>query len=120
MNNTLKDYLKDEVDDKFYITNEKARNLIDKLIFDGELPIGEDVKESTSQQIIQKQLKQQIASQQRTEVYQHVIQKEPMLLKSQGSELERKTDIACTLMARDYKGFGNQEMNGVIEWKEIN
>ena len=26
--------------------------------------------------------------------------------------------IAHTLMARDYKGYGNQEMNGVIEWKK--
>ena len=24
-------------------------------------------------------------------------------------------DVAKTLMARDYKGFGNQAMNGVIE-----
>lgn len=27
------------------------------------------------------------------------------------------SSLAHTLMARDYKGFGNQEMNGVIEWK---
>ena len=26
-------------------------------------------------------------------------------------------DVAKTLCARDYKGFGNQSMNGVIEWK---
>jgi hypothetical protein len=29
-----------------------------------------------------------------------------------------ETDIATTLMARDYKGFGNQSMNGVIEWNK--
>ena len=40
-----------------------------------------------------------------------------MLLKNQGAELEKKTDIAAALMARDYKGFGNQATNGVIEWK---
>jgi len=33
--------------------------------------------------------------------------------------MERFTDIANTLMARDYKGFGNQAMNGVVEWKKI-
>lgn len=44
-------------------------------------------------------------------------QMEAVLLKSQGTELEKFTDIANTLMARDYKGFGNQGMNGVIEWK---
>lgn len=29
-----------------------------------------------------------------------------------------KNGLAPTLMARDYEGFGNQEMNGVIEWKQ--
>ena len=41
--------------------------------------------------------------------------KQPVLLKSQASELEGFTQIANTLMARDYKGFGNEAMNGVIE-----
>ena len=44
-------------------------------------------------------------------------QMEAVLLKNQGSELEKFTNVANTLMARDYKGFGNQGMNGVIEWK---
>ena len=44
-------------------------------------------------------------------------QMEPVLLKSQASEFEKFTDVANTLMARDSKGFGNQCMNGVIEWK---
>ena len=44
-------------------------------------------------------------------------QMETVLLKNQGTELEKKTDIATTLMARDYKGFGDQATNGVIEWK---
>lgn len=42
---------------------------------------------------------------------------ETLLLKNKGTELVRKTDIACTIISRDYKGFGNQPMNGVIEWK---
>lgn len=32
-------------------------------------------------------------------------------------EISRTTDIATTIMSRDYKGFGNQGMNGVVEWK---
>ena len=32
--------------------------------------------------------------------------------------MERETDVASTLMARDYKGFGNQAMTGVMEVKE--
>lgn len=32
---------------------------------------------------------------------------------------EGKIDIAHTLMARDYKGYGNKQLgNGVIEWHE--
>jgi hypothetical protein len=46
-------------------------------------------------------------------------QKEAVLLSNQGTKFERKTDIANCLMARDYKGFGNQEANGVIEkWQK--
>lgn len=45
-------------------------------------------------------------------------QMQAVLLKAQGSELDRFTDVGNTLMARDYKGFGNQCMNGVIEWKQ--
>jgi hypothetical protein len=42
-------------------------------------------------------------------------QMEAVLLSNQGSRFEKKTDIATCLMARDYKGIGNQQSNGVIE-----
>jgi len=32
--------------------------------------------------------------------------------------IERETDVASTLMARDGKGFGNQAMTGVLEWEK--
>lgn len=35
---TMKDYLEEEVDEKYYINNEKAQKLIDKLIDDGTIP----------------------------------------------------------------------------------
>ena len=44
-------------------------------------------------------------------------QTETLLLSNQATQIEKQIDIATTLMARDYKGFGNQPMNGVIEWK---
>lgn len=47
--------------------------------------------------------------------YQTSKQMVPVLLKKQCSEIEKVIAIANTLMARDYKGFGNQAMNGVIE-----
>lgn len=37
------------------------------------------------------------------------------LLSNQCGYFERETNIANTLCARDYKGFGNQKMNGVIK-----
>ena len=41
-----------------------------------------------------------------------------ILLSKQGNQIEKAADIASTLMARDYKGFGNQTTNGVLEWKK--
>lgn len=38
-----------------------------------------------------------------------------ILLSNNGTKYERTTDTAATLMARDYKGFGNQAMNAVVE-----
>ena len=35
---TMADYLEDEVDEKYYIDNEKTQRLIDQLIQDGDLP----------------------------------------------------------------------------------
>lgn len=40
-----------------------------------------------------------------------------LLLSNQGKKIERETEIATTLMARDYKGFGNQAMTAVMEIK---
>ena len=40
---------------------------------------------------------------------------EAVLLKEKGTVFEKKTDVAACLMARDYKGMGNQISNGVIE-----
>ena len=37
------------------------------------------------------------------------------LVTNKGEQFEKETDIANTLLARDYKGFGNQAMNAVIK-----
>ena len=72
----------------------------------------------TEQYVNRNQEKLQIVSRQDTTAeYQTCGRMETVLLKEQATEIDRKTDIATTLMARDYKGFGNQSMNGVIEWK---
>jgi DNA-cytosine methyltransferase len=119
---TMKDYLEDEVDEKYYIDNEKAQKLIDKLISDGTIPQNRTEQNRdvlTSQSTNLARLMSQIASRQDTMPESAISDRTvPVLLKSQGTELERFTDTAATLMARDYKGFGNQATNGVIEWKK--
>lgn len=40
------------------------------------------------------------------------------IVSEQGKKLEKTTDIAVCLTARDYKGFGNQAMTGVLVWKK--
>lgn len=121
----LKDYLEDNVDEKYYINNEKAEKLIQTLIDNGTLPdiIPKSRAEQsrlalTEQSTSQKNVLFQIVSQQdKTEEYLTRCRLETVLLKNQATEFEKQTDIATTLMARDYKGFGNQAGNGVIEWK---
>ena len=124
----MKDYLEDEVEEKFYINNEKAQKLIATLIENGTLPSRAELSRAEQSRLAltlaltnQEKIKSQIASvQDMTKESQLGEQKEAVLLKEQGSELEKFTDIASTLMARDYKGFGNQATNGVIEWKAEN
>lgn len=64
------------------------------------------------------QIYRTVSEQDMTVVSETARWKEPVYLKSQCGELECFTDIACTLMARDYKGSGNQRGNGVIELHE--
>ena len=72
----------------------------------------------TEQSISHNREKLQIVSQQdKTEEYPIRGQSETLLLSNQATQIENQIDVATTLMARDYKGFGNQPMNGVIEWK---
>ena len=45
--------------------------------------------------------------------------KEGVLVKNYAKEITKRTDIAGCLMARDYKGFGQQQMNAVVEDHKI-
>lgn len=119
----LKDYLEDNVDEKYYINNEKADKLIKQLIDNGTLPQNslnrqKDRLALTEQSISRSKEKLQTVSKQNTTAeYQTCGQTETLLLSNQATQFEKQIDIATTLMAMDYKGFGNQSMNGVIEWK---
>lgn len=41
------------------------------------------------------------------------------LVKNKGENFTKETEYANTLLARDYKGFGNQEMNCVVENNKV-
>ncbi len=116
----LKDYLEDDVDEKYYINNEKVDKLIKQLIDNGTLPQHnpESRLALTEQSISHSRKKLRTALRQGTTAESQTCgQTETLLLKNQATQIEKQIDIATTLMARDYKGFGNQSMNGVIEWK---
>ena len=74
----MKDVLEDEVDEKFYLSEEKTQQLI------------ATVSEKHSDKAV---------------------------VKMNRNEVKGENQLANTLLARDYKGFGNQDMNGVIEPK---
>jgi DNA (cytosine-5)-methyltransferase 1 len=122
---TMKDYLEDEVDEKYYINNEKAQKLIDELISSGKIDRQTD-NVLTEQSTIQTQEKSQtVLRQDTTQESATYVQTETWLLKNMGSVdrepiAEKRIDIACTLCARDYKGFNNYGNNGVIEIERKN
>lgn len=117
----IKDYLENDVESKYYLTSEKAKLLIDKLILEGKILTDRQTdRQSTCQLTSQTSLNQQtVLKQDMMQESAILSQMEPVLLSGQGTVFEKKIDLATTLLARDYKGFGNQEMNGVIECKKL-
>ena len=127
----MKDYLEDEVDEKYYINNEKAQKLIQKLIDNGTLEntiatdrqtdrqTGVALKEQSANQL--KEKSQTVSRQDMTQESATCGRTETVLLKGMvDKELEPdalKIDVSSTLMSRDYKGLNNYGTNGVIEWK---
>lgn len=121
----LKDYLEPNVDEKYYINNEKAQKLINNLIDNGTLEQTQFVQTYrqtdrlalTEQLEIHRNVKLQTVSKQDMMQESAICsQTETWLLNNK--KIKKQTDIATCLMARDYKGFGKIQLgNGVIEWK---
>ena len=123
----LKDYLEDNVDEKYYINNEKADKLIKQLIDNGTLPQHNLDRQTdrlalTEQSAIHDRKKlQTVSKQDTTQEYQTCGQTETLLLKGMVDKDVEPTasviDVSTTIMSRDYKGLNNYGTNGVIEWK---
>lgn len=79
LQHSLNDLLEDEVDEKYYLSDDKVSQM---LIPPPAYPI--DKKSGAK-------------------------------LSKKGSVLDGYCDTASTLLARDYKGFGNQQTTGVVE-----
>lgn len=128
----MKDYLEDVVDEKYYINNEKAQKLIQKLIDNGTLQNtiptdrqtdrqtdGRTELSLTEQSIIQgNEMSQTVSKQDMMQGSRTLVQTEPWLLNNEN--IGRKTDTATCLLARDYKGYGKMQLgNGVVEqWRK--
>lgn len=68
--------------------------------------------------MIQESGKLQTALKPKTGVFTETSKLETVLLRKQGTEFDKYTDVANTIMCRDYKGAGNQDFNFVIEKNE--
>lgn len=92
----LKDMLESKVDEKYYISESATEKLI------------------TCSQFVNVERERSV-TQLEQEAGQALTDTVGILLSQQGKKFDKTTNVANTLMARDYKGFGNQSMNGVLE-----
>lgn len=93
----LKDLLEREVDPRYYLSD----SAVEKLLYT-----------HTHTEFPAKSVTQSVRPGAEAQTDMHGIQ---CVLMTR-SEIGRNTEIANTLMARDYKGFGNQQMNAVMEF----
>ena len=78
LKNALVDLLEDEVDERYYLSDEKVAAMIYPPPYHDQFRFGAK-------------------------------------LSKKGTQFDGFCDTALTLLARDYKGFGNQQMTGVVE-----
>ena len=76
--------MEDEVAEKYYVNTPRSRKLIDDLIQNGK------IRELCPDKLT------------------------TCLFTQKGSNVKKKIDVACALLARDYKGFSNFGTSGVI------
>lgn len=92
----MADYLETDVDEKYYLTSDKAKDLIDRLILDGKINPAEMTQGGDT-----------------------------IIVRNCASSDESRTpdakftDNAGTLMARDYKGLSNYGSNAVLDCQRI-
>ena len=98
----LYDYLESEVDEKYYIPDEKAKALIPQL---KEKMISNAIRVGGGHGSIDKHQ------------WDLVCVRQGVTLSKYATKIDSLTSIANTLLARDFKSFGNQSMNAVVEYE---
>ena len=119
----MKDYLEDDVDEKYYLTSDKAKDLIDNLILNGKILTDRQLtSQSTNLASSTEQTSSKMAA---ASSNMRDWGKEAYIVRNCGSSDESRepegkpADIAATLLSRDYKGLSNYGSNACIEYQRI-
>lgn len=98
LKHSLSDMLEQNVDGKYYLSDEKVAGMI-----------------APPRCVKSAEPSEQADEVQQTDTHGICCQQIGAKLGQKGTSFEGYSDVAMTLLARDYKGFGNQPMTGVIE-----
>lgn len=98
---TLQDMLEENVDEKYYLSEEKVKDLLRFAPPEQRLAKQSELVDEAA--LIKTTL--------------GISSKKGIKIQNQATVFNSYTDIAGTLMARDYKGFGNQQMTAILETK---
>ena len=121
----VKDILEQNIDEKYYINNDKAEELIKSLLDRGVLPNPKDIicVDGTINKPGERNVANCIPARYDSGIGNlrssgnMVISQKPCIIKDQGKTFGKDIDVAATLLARDYKGLNNRGSNAVIEGK---
>jgi DNA (cytosine-5)-methyltransferase 1 len=119
----LKDMLEKNVDEKYYLSEKMIKYLVstdndkykvneNNLVINREIACSKTTREGCTRADTTDYVSDDLPN--NCNLYK------TCLIKNKGTEITKLTDNANTIMARDYKGFGNQEMNAVILIKNNN
>ena len=116
----LRDILEENVDEKYYISEEKTNQLVEQLTSDETVIMDVSQRGREGKARLYYDAAPTVAARDYKEprMVGHVDSTGVSLAK-QATEVVNVVDVSGTLMARDYKGFGNQEMTGVVERFQI-
>lgn len=106
----LKDVLEDSVDEKYYVSEGKTKNFLNNLV---------ETFEANKSGFLGNIHREVFGTGYVGGVW-NVNKNSPpyivtALISQKGERFEKISQYAYSLLARDYKGFGNQAMNGIIE-----